>query len=309
MGKRPSSVVIGAFVMGAFALVMVALIALGSGRLFRHTTDAVLFFEGSVNGLERGAPVKYRGVQIGAVTDIRIRVPSMPRDATEIPIRVEIDQDWLEDLGLSEAAPGGSMRIPDLVARGLRAKLQLQSIITGVLYIELDLLPDTPLTLVLRADAEPPEIPTLPNTLEQAQAKIQEILDRLSHVDWESLGRDIGRTIKGVTKIVNSPELMEAIQSANLALADVRHLVAEVRPKIGPLLDGFRGTAGDAQATLKRLDKALAGAEDLLSPDTPLVSGAERALNDLSDASRAVRELADYLSRNPNALLTGRKRK
>ena len=89
MGKRPSAALIGGFVLGAIVLVVGTIVVLGAGRFFRDTTEALLFFEGSVNGLERGAPVKYRGVRIGEVTDIRIRVPAMPRDATEIPIRIE----------------------------------------------------------------------------------------------------------------------------------------------------------------------------------------------------------------------------
>lgn len=307
MGKKPSPALIGAFVLGAIVLVVTTIVTLGAGRFFQDTTEALLFFEGSVNGLERGAPVKYRGVKIGQVVDIRIRVPAMPRDATEIPIRVEIDEGRLNDLGVNVPTDDQGL-VPGLVQRGLRAKLQLQSLITGVLYIDLDLLPDTPLTLVLRSDSYPPEIPTLPNTLEEAQAKVTEILDRLSHVDWEALGRDIGRTIKGATKLVNSPDLYDAIRSAKTLLADARELVAEVRPKVGPLMDDLRGAGDSAKVTLQKLDSAMASLERLLSPDAPLVFGAQHALADLSEASRAVRELADYLSRNPNALITGRGR-
>jgi paraquat-inducible protein B len=307
MGKRPSPAVIGAFVLGAIALVVATIVILGAGRFFRDTTEALLFFEGSVNGLERGAPVKYRGVKIGQVTDIRIRVPAMPRDATEIPIRIEIDEDRLTDLGVNVKADEQGL-VQGLVERGLRAKLQLQSLITGVLYIDLDLLPATPLTLVLRSDAYPPEIPTLPNTLEEAQAKVTDILDRLSRVDWESLGRDIGRTIKGATKLVNSPELHDAIRSAKVLLGEARDLVAELRPKIGPLADDLRHASGAAAVALRKLETAVTSLERIMSPDAPLIFGAQTALKDLSDASRAVRELADYLSRNPNAVITGRDR-
>jgi paraquat-inducible protein B len=85
MNKKISPAVIGAFVIGAVALIIIAILVFGSGRLFRQTRDFVLYFDNSVNGLRIGAPVKIKGVEIGSVKDIRLQLekdkePKIPRD-------------------------------------------------------------------------------------------------------------------------------------------------------------------------------------------------------------------------------------
>ncbi|TMC94991.1 MAG: MCE family protein, partial [Chloroflexi bacterium] len=82
MGKRPSATLIGAFVVGAVTLAVTAIVTFGSGQFFRHTQRFVLYFSGSLNGLEKGAPVKFRGVPIGSVKEIRLRIPGQHEDET-----------------------------------------------------------------------------------------------------------------------------------------------------------------------------------------------------------------------------------
>src|SRR5882724_8304548 len=100
MSKRASPAMIGAFVIGAITIIGVAAVTLGGGRLFRSQERYVMFFQGSVNGLEKGAPVKYRGVPIGVVTDILLAVPQL-RDDPRIPVVIEVDNDRLRELGAS----------------------------------------------------------------------------------------------------------------------------------------------------------------------------------------------------------------
>jgi len=308
MGKRPSATLIGAFVVGAVTLAVMAIVTFGSGRFFRHTQRFVLYFSGSLNGLDKGAPVKFRGVPIGSVKEILLRLPGQPEGETRIPVSIDIDQDRLADLGLRTLRTSDPDVMRQLIDRGLRAQLQLQSFITGVLYIGLDLFPGTPVAFVLPPDRGF-EIPTLPTALEQAQMKVQKILERLSKVDLDAFLHSVTNAVDGVATLVNSPDLRQAIVSAREALDEARTLVHNLEPQVGPLATNVQAAATDIQAASKRLDATLADIQRLAAPDAPLVHGLTSTLAELDSAARSFRELADYLNRNPNAVFTGRAEK
>src|SRR5262245_46226370 len=120
MSKRVDSAVIGMFVVGALVLVVAAVLVWGSGRFFRSTTRYVAYFDGSVNGLEVGAPVKARGVTIGKVVAIRLRYRQSPTER-RVPVFAEVDVKRLIELGVE--APTAS-RLGEMIARGLRARLE-----------------------------------------------------------------------------------------------------------------------------------------------------------------------------------------
>jgi hypothetical protein len=137
MSKPIGKPIIGAFVVGAVALAVAGLFVLGGGQFLKKKYIRVMYFDGSVKGLKVGAPVTFRGVEVGTVTDITIR--ANPKDlTTRIPVIVEIDPHSIE-------TPGGYLgdQLPRMIKRGLRAKLDLQSLVTGQLQIELDYMPDT----------------------------------------------------------------------------------------------------------------------------------------------------------------------
>src|SRR5207342_2069367 len=129
MSTRPNPAVIGAFVVGAVALLMVALLVWGGTGFLRTKLNYVLFFDSAVTGLNKGAPVMFRGVKIGEVTDIQIRWGT-PLVAVYVSLEPE---------ALKGTAEGGAARRIEQVARegGLRAQLRMQSFVTGVLYIAL----------------------------------------------------------------------------------------------------------------------------------------------------------------------------
>ncbi len=310
MGKRPSTTLIGAFVVGALALVIAAFLLFGAGRFFAHKLPFVMFFDGSVNGLDVGAQVKFRGVPVGTVTDIRLGVPGLEPESNSyrIPVFIEIDRDRAVGLGATGILDDPNRAIK-LVAQGLRAQLQLQSLITGVLYIGLDILPDTPITLTLPPNSGYDEIPTVPTALEQAQARVLEVVDHLSRIDFDALERSLRGALNGVNKLVSSDDTRQLILTARKTLEEIHGLTHELRPRIRELADGVHGTTDQAQATLKRLDAAIESLQRVLDPNAPLIQNLSGTLTDLSEAARAVRSLLDYLDRNPNALLTGRKGK
>src|SRR4029077_1533338 len=154
MGKRVSPAVVGAFVVASFAILVVALIVVGSGKMFTRPVRFICMFQGNLNGLKVGAPVKVRGVQIGTVAAIELRLrPSQGQirpsvRGLRLPVIVDVDRSQM----LARGGTGAALRaagLEDLVKQGLRAQLATESLLTGLLYIDLDLHPGAPMNLAL----------------------------------------------------------------------------------------------------------------------------------------------------------------
>ena len=227
MSKPTSKALIGAFVVGAVALLLVAVAIFGSGRFFAKRPVVVMFFEGSVKGLSVGAPVMFRGVPIGNVTDIRI-VGSRRDRSVQIPVYAEFDP-----VRFREKDPKGEQVSPlanlaDQIASGMRAQLELQSFVTGQLMINVDYFPGTPVVLV---GAEPgvPEIPTIPSTMQRLVKKFEDL-------PIEEIAQNVNAAVTGVSRLVNSPELAGAITDVSQAANELKALVGNVNRQVGPLV-------------------------------------------------------------------------
>jgi len=306
MGKRANPVLVGSFVLGGIVLAVIVIAVVGSGSFFRHEQKLVAYFDGSVDGLDVGAPVKFRGVPIGRVTGVRLRLPLQPVDDRRIPVMVEVDQDRLIELGESRAVVSDEDLTEHLVAQGLRAQLELESLITGVLFVGLEMVPGSPANFVLPRDGGYTEVPTLPTTLEEAQAKITGVLNQLAKLDVDGIGRSVIAAADGIARLTSSPDLHEALLRLPEALVAVRDVAGSVRAQVGPLAANVNGRVDDARASLKRLDTALDNLSALTDPRAPLADGLAGAITEVTGAARAVRYLAEEVSRNPNIILTGR---
>ena len=193
-GRRANPALIGAFVLGGVALASIVVVVWGSGRFFRETRSLVCYFSGSVNGLNAGAPVKFRGVQIGSVTDIRFRLAEAAAVSPEefrIPVWFEVDLKQLSDLRGGRPVRLDRARIDELIAQGLRAQLQTESFVTGVLFVGLDFFPGSPIALVHGDRPDILEIPTMPTALERASQTISKLAARIENLDIEGLVRSV----------------------------------------------------------------------------------------------------------------------
>jgi len=302
MGKRVSPAVIGAFVIGAIVLAVVAVTIWGSGRLFEKAYNYVCYFPGSVNGLNIGAPVKFRGVQVGQVTDVRLRYEQVRGDP-RIPVFLKLDEDRLRELG-AQRAPTREVA-QEFVSNGLRARLQTLSIVTGVLYVDFDLLPGSRLDLVQREDAPVPELPTLPTALEEMTKSVSDVLAELRAVDFEAIGKGVNDVVANVNGLLVKPQLHTAVDELPGLVASAKDLVGDLRTRTGPLATSAQGTVDEARRAAESARATLEDLRTLLAPDGPLAVEATRTVGDLGRAARALRELADYLERNPNAVVFG----
>ncbi len=327
MGRKANPTIIGAFVIGAVALVVIGVAVFGSGQLFKRTSKYVCFFPGAVNGLNVGAPVKVNGVEIGTVADIRLRIPEQERlhvtaQGVHIPVIIQIDDDKV-------AALGGEQHhdLTELVKEGLRAQLTAQSLVTGLLFVQLDFYPGIPATFILPPDAKIPEIPTIPTAMEQMQTAAENIFHRLEDVHVEAMVKAVTELLENVNHVVAAPELKETIRSlpatmANLnqTMSSFRELSVRLDAKSGPLLDSLKGTSDKAGplldnlkgasekggATLEQARETLQSIQQFVDPESPLSTQLSGSLQEVSDAARALRLLATLLERNPSVLVRGK---
>lgn len=322
MSKQANMTLIGVFVTGALALLITAILIFGGGSFFRRTFSVVLFFDGSVKGLSVGSPVMFRGVKVGTVSDIRL-IMGDSGVSVQTPVIVELEPDrW----SLSGSRRGDSENLTALINSGMRAQLQMQSVVTGQLIISLDFFPDKPAKYVGLLPKYP-EIPTVPTSLEELSRTIQDlpVKDILTKLD---------SVMDGLNKVVNSPDTQQGVKELHLALQDTRKLIQNINEHIEPLtssmnslventnvsltearntMSGLRAdtkeivlhtknTLDSMQSVLSQTERTMANFSD----NSLLVYEMNKALKEVSQAARSIRQLSEYLERHPEALLKGK---
>ena len=341
MSKQANKTLIGVFVVIAVALAVAAVLILGSGALFSKRTQWVAFFEGSVKGLRVGAPVSFRGVPIGQVTAIQV-VYNRNDLSFWIPVIFEVDQGSITALGAFRQDMTENQKAESFVEAGLRAQLDMQSLVTGQLFINLDFLPDKPARLIKTEIPEIhlpyPEVPTI-------KTPLQEISETLQDIKPQEIMRNIKATLGGLDRLVNSPQLQGGVAGLGETLKDIRSLVRDADAKLSVLAKSADVTLSDARGLITRLDQTAEKTSRLvddLSGKVAPIAGTLRfvletaqasldqarqtmrtievgvaqtdplkyqlgeTLTEMTAAARSIRVLVDYIDRNPDALLKGK---
>jgi paraquat-inducible protein B len=325
MNTRISPTLIGAFVIGAVALVVVSVIALGSGRLFRTTYQFVLYFQGSVNGLHVGAPVKYKGVEIGSVTDILLQLEEVEVD--RIPVIVELDARKIAGRGFTGNLLVDPSELQTAIDRGLRGQLQMESFVTGVLYVALDLYPNNPARFVQPQGSRYREIPTVPTELEQVQDELRKAFTQLAKIDFNAVTVAMTHAFEGIERFTNSPALNASLRSLEQtmpkfdeAIVNIQRLAVTLDKNASDLSTDLQQTSAATRAvlaeietavkqagiTMKEAEGTMIGARAVIDPDSPVFYELTKSLREISGAARSLRLLAGYLERNPRALIFGK---
>ena len=347
MSARPNPAAIGAFVVGAVALLLTALLVWGGTGMFRTKINYVLFFNSAVTGLSKGAPVLGRGVKVGEVTDIQIRWGT-----PMVAVYIVVEPDAVKG-----AAEGGPRQALERLVReeGLRAQLRMQSFVTGVLYVALDPRPHTP--IVLRGlDRQVPELPTIPTDIEVWTEKLERFAAKIDKLPLEELFRNTNGAIVDARAFVNklgaqidptfaqlkttlakldagldaahklardldnrvdplATQAEATLKTAQTAIGDMRpaienlrRLAAKLDAQADPLLTSIRSTSDTARATLEGAQLTLGTVDRTLEQDSPLGFELFQTLKELRAAAQSVRSLADYLERMPDAPVYGVRR-
>jgi paraquat-inducible protein B len=319
MGKRVSPTAIGVFVVSAIAIALIAIVVVGSGKMFRKPSQFICMFQGNLNGLKVGAAVKFRGVQIGSVSAIRLNLPpgygKIRADVsqTRLPVILDLDSSELQSQGgTGEALTQAGLQ--QFIQRGLRAQLEAESLLTGLKYIDLDLHPDAPLDLVLEPDSGPyREVPTIPTTLENVQEQATLALAKLENIDFKALVESITSAANSINRITSSPSLRATMDSMKETTANLNKTVISMKSvldsankKIGPLVTVIEKTSQETNLTLQQTRATLVELQATLDPDSPMAVHLNDALEEMAATSRQMGELSAYLHRNPGSLVRGR---
>ena len=348
--SRVSATRIGLFTIGGLALLAAVIISVFGARVFATTERAVMYFRGSVFGLQTGAAVVFRGVRIGSVRAIGL-VHDPKAGEFEIPVEAVIDLGLMRDGGPG-APDDQSLTLASLVAQGLTAQLAQQSLLTGQLYVDLDLRPGQGVAARPRAQRGLFEIPT------SSAASWRTLQNQLTGMDLGKLVQDVSAITGALRRLVTGPQLGQLLDELNRTAATLNRLGTTLDKRVGPLAEAAQGTLGELRSSAGRagaaidragtaIDRAgvaaerIAGAagriEATLAADSPRLASVQRAaddlgrsavalqrataddspsvqtlqglqqtLSDVSRASRSVRELAELLERQPDALIRGR---
>ena len=253
----------------------------------------LLNFDTSVRGLTPGAPVEFRGIQIGEVIDLKLEFDANKK-SFEIPVLIVIEPGRLNVK--KNTTPKDHEKVIDfLIAKGLHAQLKTGNLVTGQQYVALDFFPNAePKRITYQGDY--PVIPTLPTQIEEIASKIGQFITKLDKLPLDQIGNDLKDTLHGARRIANSPEIGEALRSLNAAVKEIQMLTAALRT----------GTAPELNAVLKQAQLSLATSKAVLETDSPLQYRMKETLEELSDAARSLRVLVEYLENHPESIVTGK---
>ena len=241
-------------------------------------------FDQSVRGLNVGAPVDFRGVEVGEVS--RIDLEYLP---DKVNFRTVVELKFFPER-LGPLARNGSRKAAEdipadermrrFVGAGFRGQLRNSNLLTGQLYVALDFFPNAP-AATMDFHASPPEIPSVPGGLGELQDAIGRILKRVEKVPFEAIGDD----------------LRKALEQLNTSLKDADALVKRLDTDVGPEL----------KRTLEQARRTLIEAQKAVSEDSPVQTDLRDTLEEVKRSSEELRALVDYLERQPDALIRGRR--
>jgi paraquat-inducible protein B len=333
MKPKVKPAVIGAFVVGAFALAVAALLYFGGINFFSHPERFVVYFRESIEGLDLGSPVRLSGVRVGKVVDIHVLYDAKTNEPV-IAVACDLDKNQIRDNRdevIDVTKPG---QLQQLIDRGLRAQLEVISLATGLLNVELDFYDPKaypPQPVPWKSEyAVVPYVPSPNEEFKAIRANLNEVLSKVAKIDFEGLSNSLKALLVDTRAQVDGLDLKGAvaqwkqtgatlqgvIQSANLdktladfdtTLTDVRHTLASLDTQVDANGRGVQESLKNVDATLREFSATAVTLRRFVAAQQNLGDDANKALANLGQAAEAVSRLADFLERNPNALLTGKK--
>jgi paraquat-inducible protein B len=330
---KVSPAVVGAFVIGAFALGILALLSFGGFSFFEKPERFVTFFDESIHGLDLGSAVKLRGVRVGRVVGLNIRYDvNKAKNQSVVAVVCELNKDMVTDAHGVIIDVSSRAELEKLVQRGLRAKLEVAGLATGLLFVQLDFPdPGEAAEETRGVHDRYVVVPSVRSAISEFQTGLSKLLANLQQVNLDVLAKDIsglattarkqieGVDFKGLTEqwkktgaqfeaFATNPEFKKTFDNLNAGIADLRATIAKLDAQIEPTSKDFAATLAEAKKTMEAFRTAAATAQNFISTHGGVVDDIGGTLAHLNDAADAVKRLADFLERNPNALITGRKR-
>jgi paraquat-inducible protein B len=316
-----SSFVIGAFIVGAIALAFIALLFFSGGRIFTHKERVIMYFVGSVQGLQIGAPIKLKGVVLGEITDIQINFQNDDKKVTTPETMITaVTADLVMKRINRQGANAKGEFFNEAIQNGLRAQLNFQSFLTGLLYVELDFYPDTPVTLYKLQD-EYRELPTIVTGIEEIFKSLQDmnlkgLVKNLDHLATQATvivdSGVIQKTLADFSRATNSVEntsnqFNQLSKKLDLTLKQADIFLQQLNTQTPQVTASFTKSMTDFQHSLEQFNQASGSIKNSFSEDAPLINQLSSTLDDMGRAAQAFRSLSETLEQQPESVLRGKK--
>jgi len=318
MSKQANAKLIGAFVLGAVILIVVVFVVFGSGKMFKSTISYVVYFEGDVLGLKVGSPVKVRGVDVGSVSRI---TPIYDKEGNiQVEVIIKLVRDTIHDSHRFYEDMSAEEFMSHMFKKGMRARLETQSFVTGVRFIELEFYPEFPIRLVGLND-DFIEIPSIPTLVEEIETEIRQFVAKIEAIDWETVKDEFEgmlasfrTTLDEISRATKSIDLTETIASLNETLDASEELLQRINSKIDPLveekvdllLSDVSKVTDVIARTMESTNRLITRFETIAVDDRYEIRA---ALNEFKETSRSLRILLDYIQQNPRSVIFGKEKR
>lgn len=318
MSKPVKPEAIGAFVLGGLALLVLGLLSFGGDQILKPRIQWVVYFDSSLNGLNVGAPVKIQGVQVGVVKDIELQIDDSLEKLMK-PVVLEVDPTRIVsttgtpiDIGRFTRAER-TRDFEKLLKSGLRARLEVQSILTGLLYVDLDFQPDQPSRLTGLGYQGLPEVPSVPPTVDEVLATLEAAVQKIGDLPVDALMKELLATLAEVRRVVSAEENRRSQVALAQSLESTQRILSKLEKGLPDLVFALDGIARDVKArtpsllleterTLSDTGAAASQLVDVTESDSELM----QSVREIDRAAQSIRDLTDYLQRHPESVLFGR---
>lgn len=332
MSKKANPMVIGIFTLIGLILAGVAIVLFGAGKYFERTHQILVYFEKSANGLQVGSDVRFGGVRIGSVSSISVLVDT-DNNRKVIPVVLNLGDKELKAIGTTGDVSinfSNKDNVKRAVERGLRAGMKQQSLLTGQLYVEFDILPRSQ-GFVYQPDIDPgmPVVPSVGTEIDELISGIADGLKKFNALDLQGIINDLRATIvsakqqisaldikqindnviditQDIQAITGNEKLAKAIDNLDASLAEIHALSAKANAGIDPLLTDLSAVIKRTDESLEKINESAEELRHITNPRAPVLMRLQNTLEETERASRAIKELANDLKRNPNAIISGK---
>ncbi len=337
MSQTANTKLIGAFVVVAFTLLFVGVIAFGSRQLYSPREQAVVVFDSSVRGLSKGSVVSYQGVTIGEVVEIYIR-KAAKSDTLLMPVVIELQSDVIQTFSDKRYFVTDD-DISQTLSR-MRARMVPQSLLTGRLMIELEYAPEQPGT-TYQINFDLPQIPAQQSRLEMATEGLTDTIEQIKQMPLADIAQQLDRLLISLNRVVEGPQLNQILDNATAAtdgfnqlaqllsqqlpraLADLERTLATTRQAANDVSDSAsrgeqtfvdasqwladsRSTVAQLESTLRQGELTLASYEQLVDENSSTRQQLDLTLQELNRTLRSANSLLETLNRQPQALIYGK---
>jgi paraquat-inducible protein B len=330
MSQKANPTLIGAFVFGAILIAIGAAVFFGSADFFSRKQTYVSYFNQSVSGLQVGSNVKFKGVTIGKVTKVLLGFVGEDQPVYA-KVFYQVDENFVvKELGTNPSGVSVDLSDPQQhmkrVEQGLRARLDFESLISGQLYVALDFIKvgaAPPVFHHLAADENAFEIPVQPSDIEAILANLTKAISNLGNVDFLAISKDLQSLIlsardginalnladlgKSLDHLVNGPELKGALTSVKTSFDQLDVTLKKLDKELDPISNNLNPTLEEAKKTMAQLQSATAHLDKMLSTNSSFRYQLDNALSQIGTAADSLRRLSEFLERNPNSIIFGRK--